>query len=81
MTWNFDIASAPRGRTVEQRRTVKDREIVSEVFQPDYVILASKCGVVTRSHYIPKENRWEAFATGEQPIAWQLWPEHPGAPA
>jgi hypothetical protein len=79
MTWNFDIASAPRGKTVEQRRTVKDREVVAEVFQPDFIILATKCSQVTKSRYLPDEDRWEGLAKGEQPVAWQAWPEHPGA--
>jgi hypothetical protein len=58
MTWNFDMAAAPK--------TAK-------------VILASKCGKVIRSNWIEKEQRWNSFAAKEQPIAWQLWPEHPSA--
>ena len=50
-----------------------------EVFQPARLILATKCGKVTSSQYLPKENRWEALAKSESPIAWQAWPEHPSA--
>jgi hypothetical protein len=81
VSWNFDIASAPRGKTVTQVRTVKDKQVEGEVFQPDYVILATKCGSVGRSQYLPREDRWEGLAKGEQPVAWQAWPEHPGVSA
>jgi hypothetical protein len=79
MTWNFDISAAPRGKTVQRDRKVGDKDTTVSVFVPERVILATKCGVVTASQYLPKESRWEALATGEQPIAWQLWPKHPGA--
>lgn len=79
VTWNFDISAAPRGRIVQQTRKVKGEDVTGDVFQPDRVILATKCGQVTTSRYLPKEDRWEGLATGEQPLAWQLWPEHPEA--
>ena len=43
------------------------------------VILASKCGKVLVSRWVEKEQRWNAFAAKEQPVAWQPWPEHPSA--
>lgn len=79
--WNFDISSAPRGKTVPQTRQTAKGPVETQVFQPDRLILATKCGQVTPSRYLPAEDRWEALAKGEQPIAWQLWPEHPGEPA
>lgn len=43
------------------------------------VILASKCGKVTRSRWIADEQRWQMLGAGEQPVAWMLWPIHPTA--
>lgn len=77
MMWNFDLTKAPRGKFVVQNRKFGKGYADTKVFQPDKVILASKCGVVTVSRYLPDEKRWEGFAHGEQPIAWQEWPTHP----
>lgn len=77
--WNFDISQAPRGRTVNQARTIKGVDTEVAVFERDPIILATKCGKVTTSYYIPKEDRWCMLAKGEQPVAWMAWPEHPGA--
>lgn len=75
--WNFDITRAPRGKyVVRDRKLGKGRGDTRE-FVPDRVILATKCGVVTASHYLPEQKRWEMLAKGEQPIAWQPWPRHP----
>ena len=77
MDWNFEIEAAPRGQTTLQPRKVGDKETTVSVFVPDRVILATKCGKVTLSEWLPKEGRWMMLAAGEQPVAWQLWPEHP----
>lgn len=72
--WHTDIKAAPHGRyVVRQHKPGVD----TRVFVPERVILATKCGKVTISHYIPDEKRWMMLAKGEQPVAWQLWPEHP----
>lgn len=81
--WNFNIDEAPRGSMVQQPRTIRDKETTVTAFVPDRVILATKCGKVIGSNFIPgddkREARWEFLATGEAPVAWMLWPEHPGA--
>lgn len=77
MSWNFDISAAPRGRTEQQSRRVGDKQTTVSVFVPDRVILATKCGKVTLSEWLPKEGRWMMLAAGEPPVAWQIWPEHP----
>lgn len=41
------------------------------------VILASKCGKVIRSRWLLEPERWEGFNKGENPVAWQHWPEYP----
>lgn len=79
MSWDFDIGAAPRGQTVQQNRKVGDKDTVVSVFVPDRVILATKCGKVTLSEWLPKEARWMMLATDEQPVAWQIWPAHPAS--
>lgn len=76
--WNFDLLAAPRGRWVTVTRSKpKVGTVGVEVYEPDKVILATKCGKVTASYFIPKENRWCMLAAGEQPVAWMPWPKHP----
>ena len=82
MAWNHDISKAPRGHYDLQSRKVKDgKEAIHEIFRPQYIWLASKCGIVTLSRWIPPEvspggkpmkggRRWEFFSRNEQPIAW-----------
>jgi hypothetical protein len=77
MTWNFNISEAPRGRSVTQLRTIKGKEVSVAVFERDPVFLATKCGKVTTSYFIPKENRWCMLAAGEEPVAWMAWPTYP----
>jgi hypothetical protein len=86
--WNFDISKAPRGSYVIKNRKFGSSPADTKVFQPDRLILATKCGKVTTSEYIPRhqraggiwvEARLEFLATGEEPVAWQVWPEHPHA--
>lgn len=44
------------------------------------VILAGKSPHVTRSRWLEKEGRWEAFSLRDAPpVAWMLWPDHPEA--
>lgn len=80
--WNRDISKAPRGTyEVQSRRLKNGGEAIHEVFRPQYVWLASKCGKVTLSSWLPPEvspggnpmkggRRWEFFAHGEKPVAW-----------
>lgn len=65
MDWNFDMSAVPLDRAV---------------------ILAGKKDHVTRSRWLPagkerKVGRWEGFTATEKPVAWMLWPEHPGGSA
>lgn len=84
MTWNFDISTAPKGKMVATERQLKDDKVsVVEHFVPDPVWLATKCGKVLRSYWLPEAGknpaRWSGLATGEQPVAWQPFvvPAHP----
>jgi hypothetical protein len=75
--WNFDISQAPRGHTVDDFVQTPKGVRKTTRFLPVKVILATKCGKVTVSKYMPDEDRWEMLQKGEQPVAWQLWPLHP----
>ncbi|ANK73754.1 hypothetical protein FA04_14665 [Ensifer adhaerens] len=79
--WNFNLTGMPLGSMVD--RTVKTKDGIKqyEEFQPDIVILASKCGKVIRSYWLPDEKRWAGFKGGEEPVAWMRWPHHPGSAA
>ena len=81
MTWNFDVSEAPKGRTVERAVTTEKGKVPYEAFEHDHVILASKCGKVMRSYWIPDENRWCMLSKHEAPVAWMHWPEHPASKA
>lgn len=76
-SWRTDLDAAPRGKLVTSIvKTAKgDREVQS--FEADPVILASKCGKVIKSRWMPEPGRWEFFNKDEQPVAWQPWPDHP----
>jgi hypothetical protein len=75
--WNFDVSQAPHGHTVDDFVQTAKGVRKTTRFMPVKVILATKCGKVTVSKYLPDEDRWEMLQKGEQPIAWQLWPLHP----
>lgn len=77
MNWDYDISKAPRGKYIEQARTINGKEQLAKVFKPERVILATKCGKVTISRYIPEEKRWEMLGKNEEPEAWKEWPKHP----
>ncbi len=83
--WNFDISTAPRGHWEEDRlpgrggstRTVRRYSVPR-------VILASKCGKVIVSRWLPPDEdekrpvgRWNGFMAGEEIVAWQPYPRHP----
>ena len=80
MAWNFDMDAAPHGRVEQRTRKVKDADVPYEHFVRDRIIVAADDGkTVTMSSWLPEEGRWEMFTKDHPPIAWQLWPEHPGA--
>jgi len=84
--WNMNISEAPIGREVTKTVLVADKKSASgksvrdfQEHQKDDVILASKCGKVIKSYWIPAEKRWAGFQPGEHIVAWMAWPEHPNA--
>jgi len=89
MTWSFEISTAPKGRNITVMRTARSKDGVTrfpvEEFEPDHVWLATKCGKVLKSYWIPEtaknEGRWAGLGTKEQPVAWQLYvvPAHPNS--
>lgn len=74
MEWNYDISQAPRGKIVEAKRQGKDGEYTLKRFEPETVILSTKCGSVVKSFWSDKRQSWSGLATGETPIAWMAWP-------
>ena len=82
MTWNFDISQAPKGRMVEKTFNTKDGIKTRLVFEKVMIDIATKCGLVMVSHWIPpkkegQKGRWCGLHTTEAPIAWQPRPAHP----
>lgn len=85
MTWNHDMTACPLGKEVTATRLVADKNSASgktvrdfKEYQRDDVILASKCGKVIKSYWIPDEKRFAGFQPNEEIVAWMAWPSHPG---
>lgn len=77
MTWIFD-EPAPRERFVTME---KNGESVVKM-QPMRIIAAArgtKQGLVLVTNWLPKEERWEFFSKGTEPLAWMPMPEFPAA--
>lgn len=77
MSWDPNINGIPCGSQVVRTVQTKDGIKQYDDFQRDDVILASKCGKVIKSYWIPDEKRFAGFKKGEQPIAWMPWPRYP----
>ena len=75
--WNFDISQAPKGKTKKITRTLKGKEVETELHVPEKILAAGNEGVVTLSHWIEKEQRWNMFTKDVPPLAWMPWPKHP----
>lgn len=73
MTWSTDISKAPRGH-YDVVPAGPDKTASRRVFKPEPIIAASACGVVCLTYWIDSELRWNMFAAGQQPIAWQSYP-------
>lgn len=76
--WSHDLTTAPRGKMeMATRKVGKNVHEVTD-FVPDVLLLATKCGKVIRSYWIPESGkspgRWSGLATGEEPVAWAPWP-------
>lgn len=87
MTWNFNMDEAPKGRMVTKTITTTKGDRTTEEFVPDAVLVASNCGLVLKSHWMPPKltqsgslldgNRWSGFGVDKGPIAWMPLPVHP----
>ena len=80
MKWNFDMTEAPRGRTEMVEKTIAGKARQVEAHIPTKII-ATDGEIVTVSYLIPANRygpeRWAMFATGQTPVAWQIWPDPP----
>lgn len=84
MSWNYDMAAAPLGKTKTVERKIGDKIKTVLEHHVSPVWLATKSGTVHRSYWIPKNgqdgNRWAGFSVGsDEPIAWMdfIVPQHP----
>lgn len=78
MSWNFDINEAPKGHYENVPYEHNGKQLSRSTFIPAYIMAASIDGkTVTRSAWMPDQQRWNMFTKEHPPIAWQLWPAHP----
>lgn len=84
--WNHDLTTAPRGKTVQVKRTIRGEERTVEEFRKEYILAVHASGMVAQSYWVPPRhtlsgallegNRWSGFNSGVDPIAWAPWPEY-----
>lgn len=80
MAWNYDMSEAPKGQFVGFERKNKDGEVYTvDVYQHVTIWACSGEDHVTITRWLPDHGRWENFATGQTPTAWQPYikPKHP----
>ena len=79
MEWNFNIDEVYKGVFIERIIETKKGNKTIKKFKANYIWAAGSCGVVTKSNWLPKEERWNCFTKDVPPIAWQKFetPEHP----
>lgn len=75
--WIFD-EPAPRERfvTVEQNG---QSVVKMQPMRIHAAINGRAGGIVIVTTWLPKKERWEFMAKGEEPLAWQPFPEFPAA--
>ena len=74
--WNF--TPAPRTTIATEYRTIKGKTFAADVTKDVFVIAAlPNCDRVGKTRWLPREDRWEGMAKGQEPVAWQPWPEYP----
>lgn len=83
MSWSTDISAAPRGKRVTVRKIGKNGKVHAQtVTEHEPVWLATKCGVVTKAHWLwPRKlgqygtqmsaARWNMLSANEKPLAWR----------
>lgn len=82
--WSTDMQTAPRGHTEPQERKTKDGVVIDQVWRPDVIWAASKCGKVIKTYFLQptrdhKLGYWCFFRSDwqrepgdfEQPLAWR----------
>ena len=78
--WNFNIDEAPKGKIENVEKKIKGKIVKTQKHVKD-IIIATDGTIVTTSYWIPptekSKGRWNMFATGETPKAWQPWPDPP----
>ena len=75
--WNDDLNAAPKSYYEDVARMVKDAQQTVKRLVSVYIIAAYDGGKVSRTRWLPDEDRWEGFAKGQQPEKWLPYPEYP----
>lgn len=82
--WSFDLSAAPKGgEKVISGRVAGTRDYERRVHVRERIIAAGNGGVVTVSHWIPDQGRWNMFTKAVPPMAWRPYvegeplPRHP----
>lgn len=84
MSWSFDISAAPRGRHETRTRVVNGKTHEHAVFIPERILIAHpRDGQVYATYWIEPNKfcptgRWSGWCAGDEPLAWQAFPAHPG---
>lgn len=77
--WNFNIEEAPKSTVVYKEYTRKDGKKVKKPEFNFIAIWATDGLILTRTHWLPEQERWNMFKKDSPPKAWQpyLIPELP----
>lgn len=76
MAWRRDIENAPKGGTKELTLTHhRSKGSFTKTITVREQILLSVGNQVIPSFWSTTRNHWVGLATGQEPDAWQPWPE------
>ena len=91
MSWNYDLSAAP-GPTIVHRAIIDknghEKKYTESMMTWVLVAVGDAERKVMASHYIPAQPlknafgkswpaRWAGLATGQVPLAWMPYPDHP----
>lgn len=68
--WRYD--APPKGE--EREIVLSNGKTIKKWFSPQ-IIIVTPCETVTLSRWLQDAGRWNMMSLGEEPIAWQPWPE------
>lgn len=62
------MSTAPKGQWITE--TNKSGKEIRQ-FKHDIIVVLGECGTVTKSYWIPSEDRWCMFVESVPPVAWR----------